>query len=189
MQKTKKIVPYDGTIHYKIGSYFTDFVIAFVALVSVVVFRDLFVLSKVGLVFIGAKIANLAISPDLDLRKSVPRRHWGVLGFIWIPYAEVFKHRSVWTHGFVTPKRFRHNQTVDFLFKSFGFIIGTVGRALYVTVILYVIGIALNWIWGSTLFTDLLSFAVFSEVTLWFVVGMGLSDLIHTNFDKVTSKN
>jgi len=39
--------------------------------------------------------SSLLLTPDLDLRHNSARRRWGVLGFIWIPYSTVFKHRGM----------------------------------------------------------------------------------------------
>ena len=39
--------------------------------------------------------ASLLLSPDLDLRHNNTRRRWGPLGFIWIPYFKIFKHRGM----------------------------------------------------------------------------------------------
>jgi len=44
--------------------------------------------------------ASLWLSPDLDLRRNAARRRWGVLGFIWIPYSKLFKHRGLSHHPF-----------------------------------------------------------------------------------------
>jgi uncharacterized metal-binding protein len=46
--------------------------------------------------FAGAYLfSSLLLSPDLDLRHNRTRRRWGPLGFIWIPYFSIFKHRGV----------------------------------------------------------------------------------------------
>mgnify|MGYP002624350342 CR=1 FL=1 len=45
-----------------------------------------------ALAYLGA---SLLLSPDLDLRHNDARRRWGVLGFIWIPYSKLFRHRGV----------------------------------------------------------------------------------------------
>lgn len=39
--------------------------------------------------------ASLLLSPDLDLRHNSTRRRWGPLGFIWVPYFTIFKHRGM----------------------------------------------------------------------------------------------
>lgn len=46
--------------------------------------------------FAGAYLfSSLLLSPDLDLRSNSARRRWGILGFIWVPYTKVFKHRGL----------------------------------------------------------------------------------------------
>ena len=48
------------------------------------------------LTFAGAYLfSSLMLSPDLDLRSNSARRRWGILGFIWVPYTKVFKHRGL----------------------------------------------------------------------------------------------
>lgn len=50
-----------------------------------------------GLLAFGAAylFSSLWLSPDLDLRSNDARRRWRLLGFIWIPYTKVFKHRGL----------------------------------------------------------------------------------------------
>ncbi|MGQ9602146.1 MAG: DUF2227 family putative metal-binding protein [Candidatus Bipolaricaulia bacterium] len=50
-----------------------------------------------GLLAFGAAyfFSSLWLSPDLDLRSNDARRRWRPLGFIWIPYTKVFKHRGL----------------------------------------------------------------------------------------------
>ncbi|WP_175354250.1 metal-binding protein [Bacillus sp. FJAT-27986] len=50
-------------------------------------------------VIIGYLFGTYWMNPDLDI-KSNPYRRWGFLRFMWIPYQK-FKHRSIWTHGYV----------------------------------------------------------------------------------------
>lgn len=57
--------------------------------------RDVVTLPELG-VFGGAYLlSSFLLSPDLDLRYNSARRRWGPLGFIWIPYSKVFKHRGL----------------------------------------------------------------------------------------------
>jgi uncharacterized metal-binding protein len=50
-----------------------------------------------GIVLFGLAylFSSLLLSPDLDLRHNRTRNRWGVLGFVWIPYTWVFKHRGL----------------------------------------------------------------------------------------------
>lgn len=45
------------------------------------------------------------LSPDLDLSlgRVDSKRNWGLLGFIWVPYAMLFKHRGLSHSWFVGP--------------------------------------------------------------------------------------
>jgi len=45
----------------------------------------------------------LFLSPDLDLRKSKASRRWGVLRWLWAPYALVFRHRRMSHHLLLGP--------------------------------------------------------------------------------------
>jgi uncharacterized metal-binding protein len=47
------------------------------------------------------------LSPDLDLAEGRvdSKRHWGLLGFLWVPYGMVFSHRGLshtWVVGPLT---------------------------------------------------------------------------------------
>ncbi len=58
----------------------------------------------------GFLVSGLIFGPDLDLY-SFHYKRWGMLRWLWRPYQQAIKHRSIWSHG---P------------------IIGTVGRIFYV---------------------------------------------------------
>jgi uncharacterized metal-binding protein len=55
-----------------------------------------------GLLLFGLAylFSSLMFSPDLDLRHNSSRSNWGVLGFVWIPYTKIFKHRGM-SHSLV----------------------------------------------------------------------------------------
>lgn len=57
----------------------------------------------------GFLVSGLIFGPDLDLY-SFHYKRWGKLRWLWKPYQQAIKHRSIWSHG---P------------------IIGTIGRVLY----------------------------------------------------------
>ncbi len=46
----------------------------------------------------GFAIGGFLLSPDLDIH-SVPYKRWGPFRWIWLPYRNMFRHRSPWTHG------------------------------------------------------------------------------------------
>jgi uncharacterized metal-binding protein len=39
-------------------------------------------------------VGTLLLSPDLDLRHSIPTRNWGILSIIWCGYSKLFRHRG-----------------------------------------------------------------------------------------------
>lgn len=72
-------------------------------------------------------IISCAITPDLDLRRSLPRnilKGIPLMEQAWRPYSRVFKHRSFWTHSFV---------------------ISSLIRMVYLTIVLLPILLVLCW--------------------------------------------
>ncbi|MEB3163810.1 MAG: metal-binding protein [Prochlorothrix sp.] len=61
-----------------------------------------FLLSRNGeltlLVSGGYLVGGLLLGPDLDIR-SRPFKRWGPLRWLWLPYQQGLRHRSVWSHG------------------------------------------------------------------------------------------
>jgi uncharacterized metal-binding protein len=57
----------------------------------------------------GFLVSGLIFGPDLDLY-SFHYKRWGIFRWLWRPYQQAIKHRSIWSHG---P------------------IVGTVGRIFY----------------------------------------------------------
>jgi len=51
----------------------------------------------------GYAFSMLFLSPDLDLADSRANRRWGVLRWIWYPYALVFRHRRLSHHLLLGP--------------------------------------------------------------------------------------
>jgi uncharacterized metal-binding protein len=49
---------------------------------------------------VGFLIGTLWLSPDLDVKGSNPKRRWGPLRILWMPYAYAFSHRGI-SHGYV----------------------------------------------------------------------------------------
>ncbi|MFP4588707.1 MAG: DUF2227 family putative metal-binding protein [Candidatus Acetothermia bacterium] len=39
--------------------------------------------------------SSFFLSPDLDMKGSACRSHWGVLSPLWVPYSKLFKHRKI----------------------------------------------------------------------------------------------
>jgi uncharacterized metal-binding protein len=67
----------------------------------------------------GFLFSGLIFGPDLDLY-SFHYKRWGILRWLWRPYQQAIKHRSIWSHG---P------------------IIGTIGRILYLSLWLSLVGL------------------------------------------------
>ena len=67
-------------------------------------------------------LGGLYLSPDLDL-KSIPWKRWGVLRIIWLPYQRI-PHRHWLSHAPV---------------------VGSIGRLLYLGVLLSPVAIAFYW--------------------------------------------
>jgi uncharacterized metal-binding protein len=70
--------------------------------------------STVAIVTAGSYLfAGLMFGPDLDIYSHQYKR-WGPLRWLWLPYRKMLRHRSVFSHGFL---------------------LGTIGRLIYVTLI------------------------------------------------------
>jgi uncharacterized metal-binding protein len=67
----------------------------------------------------GFLFSGLIFGPDLDLY-SFHYQRWGKLRWLWRPYQKAIKHRSIWSHG---P------------------IVGTIGRILYLSLWLGLVGL------------------------------------------------
>lgn len=52
-------------------------------------------------VIVGGFIGTI-ITPDADLKKTLPKRITSVIplwNWLWTPYTKAFKHRSIWSHS------------------------------------------------------------------------------------------
>lgn len=124
----------------------------------------------------GFFFSGLMFGPDLDIYSAQYKR-WGVLRWIWLPYRKFFKHRSLFSHGFI---------------------IGTVIRVIYLFLIVSVIAIFLVAIaqlifgfpWNWQKFTlkgiDLITNQYSAEaITLW--LGLELGAMSHSLSDWISS--
>ena len=59
-------------------------------------------LPQVVAFFMGFLGGTFLVTPDLDLAEQhvLPKRNWGILGFVWVPYGYLFAHRGV-SHTYV----------------------------------------------------------------------------------------
>ena len=92
----------------------TPFIASFFLFINMSFLEDLG--SSLAFTILGVSVymfGGYMFSGDLDI-KSREFRRWGYLKFIWIPYQKLFEHRSVFTHGFI---------------------LGTIIRILYVSII------------------------------------------------------
>lgn len=74
---------------------------------------------------LGYLLGSLFLSPDLDLAQSRAARRWGILRFIWRPYALLFPHRGLSHHP----------------------VFGPLSRFLYLGLVLSPLGLALGFPW------------------------------------------
>ncbi|AEB12757.1 metal-binding protein [Marinithermus hydrothermalis] len=73
----------------------------------------------------GYLVGTFLITPDLDLaeRRVTAKRYWGVLGWLWVPYGLLFRHRG-WSHTWI---------------------VGPLSRLAYLVLLLYLLG----WVAGG----------------------------------------
>ena len=57
-----------------------------------------------ALLFLGSYVFSMFLmSPDLDLSKSDAFQRWGLLRWMWFPYAWIFRHRQISHHPLLGP--------------------------------------------------------------------------------------
>jgi uncharacterized metal-binding protein len=118
-------------------------------------------------IFAGAYLfSSLMLSPDLDLRHNRSRRRWGPLGFLWIPYTKIFKHRGV----------------------SHSLIFGTLTRLGYLGLIALLIALGLSYfnVWAIP-FDALRTFPIDLKLFSLLIAGLWLPNILHTLTDHVHS--
>lgn len=122
---------------------------------------------QAGALFAGAYLfSSLLLSPDLDLRHNRSRRRWGLLGFIWIPYTKIFKHRGV----------------------SHSLLFGTLTRLGYLGVLALLIALGLGYFRVWSVSVDSLTAAPLDlKLVGILVAGLWLPNIIHTITDRVHS--
>lgn len=121
-----------------------------------------------AVVFVVAYLfGTFLLSPDLDLKKSDPLKNWGVLRWLWRPYARFFKHRGI----------------------SHMPIVGTMTRVIYLSAVVGALTFTANAFLnlGWTLSLDDVK-QIDLKMVLWAFAGLCLPDLFHIAADH-TLKN
>ena len=125
--------------------------------------RDALVESSV--VFVLAYLfGTFLLSPDMDLARSHPMSNWGLLRFVWRPYALLFKHRGI----------------------SHVPIVGTLTRVLYLLAMVYILSAVGNLCFdlGWRMSIRDLRRVDWTGVT-WALCGLFLPDLFHLLVDRM----
>lgn len=117
-------------------------------------------------------------SGDLDIKSNEFKR-WGKVKFIWIPYQRFFKHRSIFSHGFILGPLIR----ILYLYSMF----------IIIFSLLYsfsIIKISPPSIIRENIKFILSNDKIFLNIFLALFIGSGLhtiTDIITTSFKKKTS--
>lgn len=158
-----------GKTHDRITWYSLPLVMILFAIVTRQL--DLTLLASIGFIFSG-----LMFGPDLDIY-SVQFQRWGFLRFIWLPYQKKLKHRSIFSHGFI---------------------IGTIVRILYLSLILFITAIffvaiaqlifGFSWHWQKTIVygINIVKSQYWQEVLSVFI-GLELGAMSHYLADSIGS--
>lgn len=153
----------NGKAHEKINLFFLA---AGIAIVMTLINRDWFF--EGIFVVLGYIIGTYLMNPDLDLR-SRPYRRWGIFRFIWLPY-QTFKHRSVWTHGYIISDLIRYAYL-------------TVWYVIFV----YVLSMFIDSTAKEILENSKILFSEYKTLLFSIVFGNMLSSIAHTMTDKTSS--
>jgi len=111
--------------------------------------------------FVGAYLfGTFFMSPDMDLDRCRPSSNWGILRFLWHPYARIFKHRGL----------------------SHVPIFGTLTRVLYLLMVAGIVVLIVRFAFGLRV-----SLPALERTDLGLVLALGtglcLSDLLHIAVD------
>lgn len=154
-----------GKTHNKVN--YVSFILLMILLVYLG-FQSLLLGFFMGLgVFFGTNY----FGPDLDIRSSLYYR-WGRLRWIWLPYQKMFKHRSIFTHGFI---------------------IGDIVRIIYFILVLVILLIPISLLTSSLItpltFKGIIVYIAtnFKYEALFFILGILFSSIIHTITDYATT--
>lgn len=108
--------------------------------------------------------SSLLLSPDLDLRHNAARRRWGLLGFVWLPYTKIFKHRGV----------------------SHSLLLGTLTRLGYLALLAVIAALALSYF---NVWTISVTQLPWTKLDLWLagilLAGLWLPNILHALVDRL----
>lgn len=82
-----------GVVHDRITIWLLPWVVGITY--SMTRSAELTLILSCGYIFSG-----MMFGPDLDIR-SLQYKRWGMIRGIWLPYRKFFRHRSVFSHGFI----------------------------------------------------------------------------------------
>ena len=82
--------------------------------------------TTVGQITLGGVLSTFLLSPDLDLSNSTSSADWGILEILFLPYSKSFHHRGI----------------------SHMPVVGTLTRYLYIVLLLVLVGLVINIVWG-----------------------------------------
>jgi uncharacterized metal-binding protein len=146
-----------------------------VIVLGTLIISQSFILSL--LVAFSFLFSGLMFGPDLDIY-SVQYNRWGWFKFIWLPYQKNLKHRSLFSHGFL---------------------IGTIIRMLYLSVLLFVPLILLvtiaqiildyDWYWQKILgsfYVNLTNKYALEAIAIF--IGLELGAMSHYLADDIGSR-
>ncbi|SNZ13665.1 metal-binding protein [Hydrogenobacter hydrogenophilus] len=123
---------------------------------------------------LGYIIGTFFLSPDLDLRHSKPSKRWGYLKVVWLPYQKKSKHRGI----------------------SHIPILGTIIRLFYLNFLIFILyfvivgmlsQINLDKAILSFDFVGFLEKLASSPASLYFLLGLFLSEVFHVLLDVVST--
>ncbi|WP_243110634.1 metal-binding protein [Clostridium chauvoei] len=90
-----------GKTHDKITIALSPLIVIIFLMINVNLFENKSQIVIVTVLAVSIYLfGGFMFSGDLDI-KSMEYYRWGKLKFIWNPYQSMFKHRSIFTHGFL----------------------------------------------------------------------------------------
>ena len=105
--------------------------------------------------------STFLLSPDLDLRKNISKRNWGLLGFIWLPYSWIFKHRGI----------------------SHSLLLGPLTRILYLAVIVAIAILILKYSFHYKIKIGFDDYDI--ELIIAILAGLYLPSIVHSLLDRM----